>query len=96
MAGGLSLRKQPSCFATKRAAIVFQGYLSNLDELVKELLYGPLPEPGTSYEPESPKGPFRLQSRGDQALLSAEVLLHMFLRSSHDDLPILLSELQVR
>ena len=76
---------------------MFQGYLSNLDELIEELLYGALPEPGTSYESEYNQEAFQLRSRGDQAQLSAEVILHMFLRKRHDtsSLPILLSELQV-
>jgi hypothetical protein len=94
LAGGLSHRKQPACFATKGAAIVFQGYLTNLDELIDELLLGALPELGSSAGSASDREPFHLESSGDQVLLSAEVVLQMFLRASHNNLLILLSDLQ--
>lgn len=95
VAGGFSHRKVPSCFTTRKAAITFQGYLSNLGELVDELCYRSFPEPGSSYESEFGRGSFQPVSRGDQAMLAAEVLLHMYLQASDpNQLTILLSELQ--
>ena len=93
MAGGLAQRKQPSCFCTKKAAIIFSGYLSNLDELVNELQYRSASKLGSSYDSD-----FGTEFTGneDQALLAAETILRMFLESSDpDSLPMLLSELQV-
>jgi len=95
VAGVISHRKQPACFTTQKAAITFQGYLSNLGELVDELCYRSFSELGTSYESEFGRGSFQPLSGGDQAMLAAEVLLHMYLQASDpNELTILLSELQ--
>ena len=91
-AGGLRQRKQPVLYATKRAAIFFQGCLHNLDELLDDLLAGS--DSSSSYG--SDVEPVHL-SDGDQGHISAQVILQMYLRtgSDSDKLAMLLSELQV-
>jgi len=86
----------PTYLATERTVPAPQGYLSNLGELVDELCYRSFSELGTSYESEFGRGSFQPLSGGDQAMLAAEVLLHMYLQASDpNELTILLSELQV-
>ena len=91
-AGGLGPRKQPACYCTKRAAIIFSGYLSNLSELVEELQYRSTTKLASSYDSDvSPE----LTGSGGQGTLAAQTVLAMFLESpDSDNLPMLLSELQ--
>lgn len=93
--GGLAHKKQPSCFCSKRAAIIFSGYLSNLDELVEELQYASASKLGSSYESDV-GSEFVTSGVAGQGALAAETVLRMFLQTSDiDSLPMLLSELQV-
>ena len=97
MASGLGPKKQPSCFCSKRAAIIFSGYLSNLNELVEELQYRSANKLGTSYESYESDFGAAFSGSGGQGMLAAETVLRMFLQSSDpDSLPMLLSELQAR
>ena len=93
--GGLGPRKQPVCYCTKKAAIIFSGYLSNLSELVEELQYRSASKLASSYDSDGVTLEFT--GSGAQGLLAAQTVLAMFLESpDSDNLPMLLSELQAR
>ncbi len=92
VAGGLGPRKQPACYCTKAAAIIFSGYLSNLSELVEELQYRSASKLASSYDSDAIP---QFAGGGSQGMLAAQTVLAMFLESpDSDNLPMLLSELQ--
>lgn len=89
--GGLRQKKQPILYSNKKAAIFFQGYLTNLDELINDLLSGT--ELSSSFGSDCEPVQF---SHGDQGYISAQTILQMYLRTGNDSdkLAMLLSELQ--
>ena len=91
--GGLRQRKQPVLITNKKAAIFFQGYLTNLDELINDLVSGV--DMASSYG-SSECEPVQFTD-GDQGHIAAQVILQMYLRTGNesDKLAMLLSELQV-
>ena len=91
-AGGLSKRTHPTLFSNRKAAIFFQGCLTNVDELLEDLLNRR--EAASSYGSDGE--PMQL-SHGDQGHISAQIILEMYLRtgSDSDRLAMLLSDLQV-